>query len=352
MLSLLYFFLLLTSSLSLHTYIGKSFSISPKFTYTTLLDHEKVSQSKERSGSKSSIPPTTITNNLVLLASLLAAARSAQLPDAVARMVNERPDADNCNLDDAEDILSYGALSVGRDDTALSPPSHSSNRPDTSPWYQVSRPVPPSTLPSPHLRLLYPVRVFPSLVKTRILHEDETFVVVDKPSGVPSQPYAGNSKETLANYVKYSLDFEGGPRLLNRVDLCVSGVVVFSKTALGRKVWDGMNNRREVKKEYLAVSEQKLEVGVKKVLMCTTSGQGRLETGGKGEIGRGAKDGRSVATTVFCIALKTNNRLLVTSLLTSAHSSPRFSLRSSQERFCLARILKVGRITLLGAAAS
>ena len=74
------------------------------------------------------------------------------------------------------------------------------------------------------------------------------------------------------------------PILLNRVDLCVSGVVVFSRTPLGRRVWDEMNGRREVKKEYLALSEKRINVGVKKVLMCTNRGQGRLPTGGKGKV--------------------------------------------------------------------
>ena len=229
-------------------------------------------------------------------------------------MVNDRLESEisspsPCTLEAASSIISYGALSVSRSSSVPSPPPPSSSRPSAPPWYQLSRPRPPESLPSPHLRLLYPVRTFPSLPETRILHVDDTFVVVDKPAGVPSQPYAGNSRETLARCVMGEMSSlnagsvpsasppphpddspeeqgqdEGLPRLLNRVDLCVSGVVVFSRTPLGRRVWDDMNSRKAVKKEYLALSRNRLETGVKKVLMCTASGQGRLPTGGKGKV--------------------------------------------------------------------
>ena len=85
------------------------------------------------------------------------------------------------------------------------PPPRSPLPSETS---QISTPLPPSTLSTPHLRLLYPVRVFPSLPSTTILHTDDTFVVVDKPTGVPSQPYAGNCKDTLSRFVKDELGLE------------------------------------------------------------------------------------------------------------------------------------------------
>jgi 23S rRNA-/tRNA-specific pseudouridylate synthase len=79
----------------------------------------------------------------------------------------------------------------------------------------------------------------------RKLYEDTTFIVVDKPPMLPTQPDASNYYECCPGctetYLGPFYDIEGNkvarPLLCHRVDSCVGGCVVMSKDANGQKVF-------------------------------------------------------------------------------------------------------------------
>ncbi len=86
-----------------------------------------------------------------------------------------------------------------------------------------------------------------------ILHEDDDFLVVNKPAGLVCHPTKGDLYSSLVSRVR--LHFGGGslPHLVHRLDRETSGVVLFARTPgvardLGR-IWE----TRGVTKEYLAV---------------------------------------------------------------------------------------------------
>lgn len=81
--------------------------------------------------------------------------------------------------------------------------------------------------------------------KSRLLYQDTTFVVVDKPPMLPTQPDASNYLECCPGCVNdwlgpfYDIDNElvERPLLCHRVDSCVGGCVVLSKDKNGQKVF-------------------------------------------------------------------------------------------------------------------
>lgn len=81
--------------------------------------------------------------------------------------------------------------------------------------------------------------------KERLLYEDTTFIVVDKPPMLPTQPDASNYLECCPGCVNdllgpfETLDGEAveRPLLCHRVDSCVGGCVVLSKDKNGQKVF-------------------------------------------------------------------------------------------------------------------
>lgn len=80
---------------------------------------------------------------------------------------------------------------------------------------------------------------------SRLLYEDTTFLVVDKPPMLPTQPDASNYYECCPGCVQTYLgpfeDIAGNtisrPLLCHRVDACVGGCVVMSKDQNGQKVF-------------------------------------------------------------------------------------------------------------------
>ena len=116
-------------------------------------------------------------------------------------------------------------------------------------------------------------RRFPScyeLTKERLLYEDTTFVVVDKPPMLPTQPDASNYSECCPGCVNDLMGpfrtIEGEPvdrpLLCHRIDACVGGCVVMSKDRVGQKVFHDLQRDRKVKKLYLAVTNNPVPLGM------------------------------------------------------------------------------------------
>lgn len=79
----------------------------------------------------------------------------------------------------------------------------------------------------------------------RLIYEDTTFIVVDKPPMLPTQPDASNYYENCPGCAQTHLgpfqDIRGNtitrPLLCHRVDACVGGCVVMSKDENGQRVF-------------------------------------------------------------------------------------------------------------------
>ena len=116
-------------------------------------------------------------------------------------------------------------------------------------------------------------RRFPAcyeLTKERLLYEDTTFVVVDKPPLLPTQPDASNYQECCPGCVNELMgpfqtiggDPVARPLLCHRIDSVVGGCVVMSKDQNGQKVFNQLQRDRKLKKVYLAVTNKPVPTGM------------------------------------------------------------------------------------------
>ena len=127
--------------------------------------------------------------------------------------------------------------------------------------------------PGTDLRIYPNPRRFPAcynLQKKDLLHQDTTFMVVDKPPMLPTQPDASNYYENCPGCAQSILgpfyDIQGNeirrPLLCHRVDSVVSGCVVMSKDRNGQRVFQELQRQRKLKKVYLAVTTEPVPVGM------------------------------------------------------------------------------------------
>ena len=102
-----------------------------------------------------------------------------------------------------------------------------------------------------------------------LLYEDTTYLVVNKPPMLPTQPDASNYRECVPGAIQYNFPklrtIQGypvtRPLLCHRVDACVGGCVVLSKDTRGQQVFSRLQRERKVKKLYLAVTKNPVPLG-------------------------------------------------------------------------------------------
>jgi len=117
----------------------------------------------------------------------------------------------------------------------------------------------------------YPRRfkAFEELRPSSLLYEDTTYLVVNKPPMLPTQPDASNYRECVPGAVEHNYPplttIQGEPvtraLLCHRVDACVGGCVVLSKDTRGQQVFSRLQRERKVKKLYLAVTKNPVPLG-------------------------------------------------------------------------------------------
>ena len=99
-----------------------------------------------------------------------------------------------------------------------------------------------------------------------ILYEGEGLLVINKPAGFPVHAGKGNinrpSLETLvrsylSEKIPSSLSFKPGP--LHRLDMPSSGVLVFSASLNGARLFSTLMRERKIRKFYLSLIEGKIE---------------------------------------------------------------------------------------------
>lgn len=106
----------------------------------------------------------------------------------------------------------------------------------------------------------YPVReieLIPQNIPLDIVYEDDTLIVINKPSNMVVHPGYGNYKDTLVNALVYhfdnlpqkSTDYYGRPGLVHRLDKHTTGIMVVAKTEdaltnLAKQFYDRTTERR------------------------------------------------------------------------------------------------------------
>ncbi len=96
----------------------------------------------------------------------------------------------------------------------------------------------------------------PEPIPLRIVHEDETLIVLDKPPGLVVHPAAGNPAGTLVNaLLHHDAALAALPRagIVHRLDKDTSGLMVVARTPAAHKALVAALARREVMREYEAV---------------------------------------------------------------------------------------------------
>lgn len=141
---------------------------------------------------------------------------------------------------------------------------------------RYNRILSPSTIAQGTDLRIYPEpRRFPvgvTMDRSRLIHEDTTFLIVDKPPMLPTQPDASNYLECCPGCVsKYmggpfpildkSITPPPRPYLCHRVDACVGGCLVLSKDRNGQAVFENYQRERQVRKLYLAVTTTPVPLG-------------------------------------------------------------------------------------------
>merc|ERR1711988_1204 len=102
-----------------------------------------------------------------------------------------------------------------------------------------------------------------------LLYEDTTFIVVNKPPMLPTQPDASNyleccpgcAQDLLGPFETINKETVHRPLICHRVDSCVGGCVVLSKDEYGQKVFSQFQRERKIKKIYLTVTTNPVPLG-------------------------------------------------------------------------------------------
>ncbi len=105
----------------------------------------------------------------------------------------------------------------------------------------------------------------PEVFQELVIYEDNHLLVVDKPVGIATQGSPANEESlfTLAqNYVKRKYNKPGNVYLgvVSRLDLPVSGVVVFARTSKAAERLNCQFREHSVEKTYQALAQGRMEV--------------------------------------------------------------------------------------------
>lgn len=100
--------------------------------------------------------------------------------------------------------------------------------------------------------------IIPTNMKLSILYEDECYLVVDKPAGIPVHPSCYHFEDSLSNGVRYYFDSIGlfkKIRPVNRIDRDTTGIVIFAKNEYIQESFIRQMRDGQFQKEYLAIVE-------------------------------------------------------------------------------------------------
>ena len=98
-----------------------------------------------------------------------------------------------------------------------------------------------------------PLRRNPAAKKYfRVVYEDDSLIVVDKPAEFLSVP-GRHLKDSVATRLRTRYPEATGPMVLHRLDMSTSGLLVFTKTEGAHRMLQRQFNQRSIEKRYAAV---------------------------------------------------------------------------------------------------
>lgn len=101
-------------------------------------------------------------------------------------------------------------------------------------------------------------KIPPVELPLNIVYEDEDIIVINKPAGMPIHPSLNNYYNTMANALAWYYKAQDKPfifRCCNRLDRDTSGLTVVAKHLVSAGILSSMTGRREICREYLAITE-------------------------------------------------------------------------------------------------
>lgn len=96
--------------------------------------------------------------------------------------------------------------------------------------------------------------IIPTKMTLDIIYEDDWFIIINKPAGIPVHPSALHYTDSLSNGVRYyfdSINLEKKIRPVNRLDLNTSGLVIFAKSEYIQEQLSYQMKEDIFKKEYI-----------------------------------------------------------------------------------------------------
>ena len=109
--------------------------------------------------------------------------------------------------------------------------------------------------------------IIPKEIPLDIIYEDECFLIVNKPAGIPVHPSILHYEDSLSSGIRFYFDTIGLKkkiRPVNRIDKDTSGLVVFAKNEYIQECLIKQMKTNEFKKEYIAIVEGHFDSNSKK----------------------------------------------------------------------------------------
>lgn len=104
--------------------------------------------------------------------------------------------------------------------------------------------------------------IVPTPLPLSILYEDDGYLVIDKPAGIPVHPSCDHYTDSLSNRVRHYFDKIGLKkkiRPVNRLDKDTSGLVIFAKNEYIQECLVKQMQSKEFVKKYIAIVNGHLE---------------------------------------------------------------------------------------------
>lgn len=104
--------------------------------------------------------------------------------------------------------------------------------------------------------------IVPTKMDLDIVYEDEGYIVINKPAGIPIHPSMDHFTDSLSNGVRYyfdKIDLKKKIRPVNRLDKNTSGLVIFAKNEYIQECLVRQMNEGNFYKEYIAICEGNFE---------------------------------------------------------------------------------------------
>jgi RluA family pseudouridine synthase len=96
------------------------------------------------------------------------------------------------------------------------------------------------------------IAIIEELPEIEILREEQDWIAVNKPSGIPTQPARDRQQRSLEELLRVRFR---EIYVVHRIDTQTSGIVIFAKTREAAARLSGLFASREIRKTYLAVIE-------------------------------------------------------------------------------------------------